>query len=198
MLHLGTREAGTNFLAMAALLAPASTLAEAPAQERLHLIRQSLATARTFTVPAFAPISFGTAWFSEAPLRVSNATVFGYRPTTERERLIGQIRTWGLLGANWDGDGGDAPNLASLRQACLFVNLLSRGVPMPEPMLHASGRAGLYWNQEGLYADLEFIGDGRVSYYIERRNAQGKDKHKGVATVSGNQMPPVFEALLRA
>jgi hypothetical protein len=196
LLQVSTREAGTNLLAMTALLATAPAWAE-PAQSRVSLVRQSIATARTSTPFSFVPSRFGTAWLSEAPLRFETAPVYGYRPTTQREQIIGQLRAWSLLRRNWDAEGASAPILASLKQASLFVNLLSASAPMPEPMLHANGRAGLYWNEAGLYADLEFLGDSRVSYYIERQSAHGKDKHKGAVTIIGSEMPPVFAALLR-
>jgi hypothetical protein len=116
------------------------------------------------------------------------------RPTTEREEIIGTIRGWTLLNENWDGEGASAPSAASLKDAVLFVNLLNSQSPLPQPMLHASGKAGLYWNQGGLYADIEFLGDGRVTYYVEQH---GKDKHKGVVQIRQNEMPAVFGALIR-
>jgi hypothetical protein len=116
------------------------------------------------------------------------------RPTTAAEEAIGEIRSWTLLHANWDGEGARAPVGASLREAVAFVRLLEN-LPVPEPMLFGSGRAGLYWNDGDTYADLEFTGDSRVTYYIERR---GGGKHKGVVLFDSEHMPAVFPALLSA
>lgn len=116
------------------------------------------------------------------------------RPTTSREKLIGELRRWGLLNENWDGEGAALPVASSLKEAVSFVRLLDEIDALPEPMLHASGHAGLFWKDNGLYADIEFLGDGRVAYYIERQG----DKHKGVLNFDSKKMPAVFPALLRA
>lgn len=115
------------------------------------------------------------------------------RPTTSREKLIGELRRWGLLATNWDGEGAASPVASSLKEAVSFVRLLD-DVELPEPMLHASGHAGLFWKDDSLYADIEFLGDGRIAYYIERHG----DKHKGVLSFDSKKMPAVFPALLRA
>lgn len=117
------------------------------------------------------------------------------RETTEREQIVGELRKFRVVEAGWDGQAADAPNMGSLADAENFMHSLPMGAPLPEPMLHANGRAGLYWNDGQLYADLEFIGDGKVSYYVERRD---EGKHKGVVKIRTNEMPTVLEALLRA
>lgn len=122
-----------------------------------------------------------------------NATLDSGRETTAREYAIGEIRGWASLPANWDGEAAAAPNLRSLKEASTFLCLLEHDGPMPDPMLLASGRAGLYWNDGSLYADLEFTGDGWITYYIEQL---GKGKHKGAVVFDGNGLPPVFSALL--
>ena len=122
-------------------------------------------------------------------------TVDVNRPTTEREELIGVLREWRLMTENWDGEGATAPNLASIEEAVSFTNALLPDCLLPEPLLHASGRAGLYWNEADLYADLEFTGDGRITYYIEHR---GKGKHKGGMTYDRAEMPAVLATLLKA
>ncbi len=116
------------------------------------------------------------------------------RPTTSREKLIGELRRWGLLNENWDGEGAALPVASSLKEAVSFVRLLGEGDMLPEPMLHASGHAGLFWKEGNLYADIKFLGDGRVAYYIERQG----DKHKGVLKFDSQKMPAVFPTLLRA
>lgn len=115
------------------------------------------------------------------------------RVTTLREEAIGELRSWALLPANWDSEKAAAPDAASLKEAERFVRLLKVDQPVPEPMLLASGRAGLYWNDGDLYADLEFTGDGHVTYYVERRR---NGKHKGMVAFDGSAMPSVFAALL--
>lgn len=115
------------------------------------------------------------------------------RTTTSCEELIGEIRSWSLLETNWDGEGALAPSPESLKQAVSFVRLLS-DIPLPEPMLLSSGRAALYWNENNLYADLEFLEDGRIAYFIKNNG----DKHKGVLAFNSEEMPAVFPALIKA
>jgi hypothetical protein len=59
-------------------------------------------------------------------------------------------------------------------------------------MLHVNGHAGLFWRDDALYADLEFLGSGRVAYFIEKNG----DKHKGVVNFVAKEMPNLFKALL--
>lgn len=115
------------------------------------------------------------------------------RQTSPVEKLVGEMRRWSLLSADWDSEGACAPILSSVRQAETFVRLLNNTIPLPEPMLHANGRTGLYWNDGQLYADLEFLEDGRMAYFIERNG----DKHKGVLKFDSSEMPSVFSTLLR-
>ena len=115
------------------------------------------------------------------------------RQTTSWEELVGEIRSWSLLAANWDGEGAVTPLRQSLREAVSFVRLLDAISP-PEPMLLSSGHAALYWNEDNLYADLEFLGDGRIAYFVKRHG----DKHKGVLAFDSTEMPVVFPALIRA
>lgn len=114
------------------------------------------------------------------------------RPTTPREKLIGEIRSWTLLKENWDGERAPVPVPSSLREAVAFAGMLGESDVLPEPMLFPSGHAGLFWDEKKLYADLEFLGDGRIAYFIERQG----DKHKGVLKFDSKAMPAVFPALL--
>lgn len=116
------------------------------------------------------------------------------RQTTSLEKLQGELRSWGLFRADWDGEGAAMPNARSLQVAVSFVGLLDEDSFLPEPMLHATGHAGLFWKDNSLYADIEFLGDGRIAYYIERQG----DKHKGVLKFDPQKMPAVFPALLWA
>lgn len=116
------------------------------------------------------------------------------RLTTPHENVIGEIRQWGLLGIDWDGEGAAAPDVRSTKEAEAFIRLIDGGIPLPEPMLLASGHAALYWNDGKLYADIEFLGDERIAYFIKNNG----DKHKGVLTFNSQKMPAVLQTLLTA
>ncbi|MGH8580746.1 MAG: hypothetical protein ACREVK_11740 [Gammaproteobacteria bacterium] len=76
------------------------------------------------------------------------------RSTTFHEKLIGEIRRWSLLSADWDGEGAATPSTPSMKEAVSFIRLLGDDITLPEPMLLGSGHAALYWNEGSLYADL--------------------------------------------
>jgi hypothetical protein len=113
------------------------------------------------------------------------------RPTTVPEQVMGEIRSLGLLKANWDGEGAFTPSTKSIEEAVSFIRLMSDEALLPEPTLQVSGNVSLFWNEHGLYADIEFLGDNRVAYFIKTN----EDKHKGVISFDSKQMPAVFPAI---
>jgi len=115
------------------------------------------------------------------------------RATTPREELIGELRSMRLLKADWDGEGAVRPDIQSIDAAVNFVRLLSESSLLPESMIHASGRAGLLWRDEGVYADLEFY-PGKIVFYLER----GATKLKGAIEFDNKSMPDLFPRLLHA
>lgn len=115
------------------------------------------------------------------------------RPDTVAEQIIGELRDWVMLKENWDGEGASNPLQASIAQTAKFVRLLSSDYYIPEPMLLSSGRAGLYWNENDLYADLEFTGNNSITYYIDRAG----EKYKGVVDFDMSTIPHLFRALLQ-
>lgn len=117
------------------------------------------------------------------------ATHHSIRATSGQENLIAELRSWARKSADWDGEGASAPIESSLLAASNFVCLITRENEMPEPMLHASGRAGLVWTDGVNYAELEFLPKGEIAYYVT--SATGK--HKGVAKFDGRVIPaPIF------
>lgn len=115
------------------------------------------------------------------------------RATTDAEQAIGELRAWKLLGENWDGEQSLAPNQTSISQAIAFIYALEPRMPLPEPVLHSNGRAGLFWETAELTADLEFYDDGRVTYFVQKSE---RSKHRGVEIFTGEQLSGIFRALL--
>jgi hypothetical protein len=116
------------------------------------------------------------------------------RATTEQEHLIAKLRSWSSLAPNWDGEGAFAPVPSSLRFASDFVCLLPPTAATPEPLLHASGRAGLSWDEGENYGELEFLENGLVAYYFTEVGS----KHKGIAPFTGSKIPLPILALIPA
>jgi hypothetical protein len=124
------------------------------------------------------------ATWSGNPVQDPSATIID-RETTEQEHLIALLRDWETLDSNWDGDGACRPNINSLRAASNFVCLLPLNASMPEPLLHATGRAGLTWGSIDDYGELEFLGEQKIAYYFSRPSS----KHKGVIDFDGIDIP---------
>jgi len=182
---LGTAATAANF-AFALTMSPLPTapLVIKPIEE--PAVATSVASSRS---PLLQPINYLTTISASE----SNSVVAS-RDTSPQENIIGELRQWNLLVANWDGEGATKPKLNSIKEAVSFVRLLDDKGALPEPMLLGSGNAALYWNEPGLYADIEFLGDNRIAYFIKINS----DKHKGVLTFDSQKMPAVFQALLKA
>ena len=181
---LGTAAAAANF-AFALTMSPLPTapLVVKPIEE--SAVPPSVSSSRS---PLLQPINFLTTIAASE----SNSVVAS-RQTSPQENIIGELRQWNLMDANWDGEGAAKPKLNSIKEAVSFVRLLDAKIALPEPMLLGSGNAALYWNESGLYADIEFLGDNRIAYFIKINS----DKHKGVLTFDSQNMPAVFQALIR-
>jgi hypothetical protein len=193
---VGTAALAKLYLATLAISNPTTVSATfAPDVKPAHAIPASKITshASMLTSPVGPTVAGGTV----VPLRgfASDEVPFaqGDRATTTQERLIGEIRSWALLDSDWDGEGAVAPMVSSLKESVAFVRLLDNTAELPDPMLMNTGHAGLFWKTDMLYADLEFLGDGRIAYFIEQ---EGEGKHKGVVKFDSKKMPAVFPALL--
>lgn len=117
------------------------------------------------------------------------------RSSTPLEEAIGEIRSWVLMDAGWDGEGALKPSVASIRDAVSFARMLKDDeASLPVPMLLASGHVSLFWNSPTLYADLEFLGNLKLVYFIKRDGA----KYKGVVEFSQNALPDLFAHLLKS
>lgn len=113
------------------------------------------------------------------------------RATTPQEQLIGELRGWRQLSSQWDGEDAEVPQPQSIDDAVKFARMLGPQADA-QPMLHVNGRAGLFWRDDNLYADIEFLGSGRIAYFIEKNG----DKHKGMVNFVAKEMPNLFKALL--
>lgn len=114
------------------------------------------------------------------------------RETTRAELVIGEIREWTSLASDWDGEGANAPIAASLKAAESFVCGWSRDDNLLEPMLSPTGHAGLLWDSPDAYADLKFLEDGQIAYFIKKNT----DRHKGLVAFNGKDIPSVFLDLI--
>jgi hypothetical protein len=151
----------------------------------------TIATRRTSIAPIDPELCLGQ---TVTPWQDSSALSSVTRPTTPQEAVIGEIRSWILAGANWDGEGAVAPSAKSIKEAVAFLRLLPEDINLPEPMLLPSGRAALFWHSNELYADLEFSGSGRIPYFIKKN----EDKHKGDVAFDSAKLPSLLPLLISA
>ena len=120
--------------------------------------------------------------------------IYATRQTTEQEHSIAILRSWKDHGKDWDGEGAKSPNISSISAAANFVCLLDRDDLMPEPMLNDTGRAGLFWESDGLYADLEFSENGSIAYFIQHES----QRYKGSVVFDGKKIPAELAFFLKA
>ena len=195
---VGTAASAKVFLAMLVFSNPTTASSTTETQVKpVIVIPASRITSHAPTLTLLAGVHADGGTVATLPdLTTSDAPIAtGERATTAAEKLIGEIRGWTLLDPNWDGEGAAAPIVTSLKESVAFIRLLGNAVELPDPMLLSAGHAGLFWKTGNLYADLEFLGDGRIAYFIEH---EGEGKHKGVVKFDSEKMPAVFPALLRS
>lgn len=150
---------------------------------RLYQLPKSSSSQSTYDFSTQDPSNL----ISESALTISPT-----RETTGQEKLIGELRRYVFLEEDWDGEGASKPNKTSLTSAIEFSRLIGDEIQLPEPLMNADGTSGLYWKSESLYAELSFLIDGRIAYFIQRKN----DKHKGILDFKKTSMPSLFQVLL--
>jgi hypothetical protein len=69
---------------------------------------------------------------------------------------------------DWDGDGGNPPNIDAQMDAHAFLE----GIPdgrMPDVILApGDGEIVFQWRKDGQFIEVGFYGDGTISWYIDR------------------------------
>src|SRR5215831_16177284 len=68
--------------------------------------------------------------------------------------------------ADWDGNGAAKPLGFSLKDARAFIRALSPESVIPKATLHADGHTILFVNGPEIYAELEFLEDHRIGFYV--------------------------------
>lgn len=158
-----------------------------------NMIEQPMRASHRANIPA-PSVLYTPALTSSASLNVDNFQFNDVvRQTSEVEKAIGEIRNYGSFSQNWDGEGANLPSIQSIKDSVSFLRLIADSEQLPQPMLHATGNVSLFWNDDELYADVEFLGQNRVAYFIKRK----EDKHKGVISFDSEKMPAVFSALIK-
>jgi hypothetical protein len=97
-------------------------------------------------------------------------------PRTQADRTVSQLIQFERLQADWDGNEAAKPLPFSLKDAREFVRALAPESVIPRPALHADGHAILFLRGPDVYAELEFLGRKRISFYARRGRQQWSDE----------------------
>jgi len=91
---------------------------------------------------------------------------------------------------NWDGYDGIAPSAETINDTLSFIAKLPYGVIEPRPGVSGDGEVSLFWENDDIYIDIGFLGDG--TYVLYARDSQGIEYFKDSVDLSG----PLPTALL--
>lgn len=97
------------------------------------------------------------------------------RATTPVEDLVGRLRGLERYEAGWDGREAAAANPASFDDARSFAYLLNPRDFLPDEGIHANGNAVLVFERPGLFASVQFYGNGEVSAYVRQGTEEWDD-----------------------
>jgi len=71
---------------------------------------------------------------------------------------------------NWDGYDGIPPSAETISDVLSFLEKLPYGVIEPRPGVSGDGEVSLFWENDGIYIDIGFLGDG--AYVLYARDSQ--------------------------
>ncbi|MDE0101794.1 MAG: hypothetical protein OXN89_05390 [Bryobacterales bacterium] len=94
------------------------------------------------------------------------------RLSKEEADLRAEIQAYASLTDNWDGEGAAAPPAQAVRDAIEFLGGRPDGIPLPLPEVASIGDVGIYWDEDGIFAEVQFGGDQAYSYYAQRKAAR--------------------------
>lgn len=101
--------------------------------------------------------------------------------------LAKEIEALSLYAAGWDGRLAAAADGQSFKAARVFADLLGPSDPVPEPLIHPDGRAGLVFEDGSLYASLRFYGSSLAGYV-----RKGQEEWDGEVPFDGVRIPSVI------
>ena len=90
----------------------------------------------------------------------------------EEQTLRAELKSYAELKDNWDNEGATAPSLKAVEDAIAFLNCRPYGIPLPLPEVASIGDVGIFWDEDEIFAEVQFGGDQAYSYYAERKVAK--------------------------
>jgi hypothetical protein len=83
--------------------------------------------------------------------------------------VLSILSDYASLAPGWDGPESVAPQPYDLERAAAFVQSIPSVIPLPRPMLSASGTVGLFWDTGLIYSDVHFEHNETISIYVRNR-----------------------------
>jgi hypothetical protein len=160
-----------------------SPTAARPAQQRVLFVRPSDAPRAGATFVAEAG--------SQGMSAVDEAIPDANYERSPADLAVAQLLRMEKWDADWDGHGAARPLEFSLKDARAFVRALSPESIIPKATLHADGHTILFVKSAAVYAELEFLEDRRIGFYVRRGGEEWTDE----ISFDGRALP---EGLLRA
>lgn len=77
------------------------------------------------------------------------------------------------LGPGWDGDDAKSVNRSSLSDAREFLGMRPKEIRLPHPQIDPDGFVGLWWKTPQMFAGVDFLGNGLISYYARQATDDG-------------------------
>ena len=90
----------------------------------------------------------------------------------EESRLRAKLDSYGALEDDWDGEGATAPSNAAVEDVLEFLDARPDDIPLPLPEVASIGDIGIYWDRDGIFAEVQFEGDRNYSFYAQRTEAR--------------------------
>ena len=78
-----------------------------------------------------------------------------------------KINEFKFYEVNWDGYEGIAASSETVNDAIKFINKLPSNTTVPRPGLSGDGEISLFWEDNGVYIDIGFFGDGKYTLYAK-------------------------------
>jgi hypothetical protein len=117
-------------------------------------------------------------------------------PSLAAMKLDAELTRYEKLEHDWDDAGGAPPSSDAIEIARAVLDLSKAlGVLPKRTYVSPSGEVGLVWSKGNGYADLSFLGNGTISYYIRGDDGQHEEfsEHRVVMT----ELKPEVWSLLR-
>lgn len=87
------------------------------------------------------------------------------------EGITDLIKSYQYYPANWDGYDGIPPSSDTVNNALSFIEKLPFNAKEPRPGVSGDGEISLFWENDDIFVDIGFSGDGKYTFYARDNQA---------------------------